>query len=263
MGVILFDNRKSHLTLTAAGQVLRDYARQVIGLVDQAEAAAASMDGELVGHVNVICSAAWNHVFPRLFADFQMQYPRLTMTVRFGRDLDLLPYLLENRASLGFLQEDPRSRHLDVVATGEEAVKLVVAARADHPLASWEIVDPSDLDDYPMVTFPGLRDNGQDYLSFLGHNFHIVMEIDTQQGVKAAVEAGLGIAVLADFTALPGPESPSLVQVPINAPLWTHHIYAVCNRRRRLTAVEQALVDYVFARLPRVRFQRSTSALKS
>ena len=85
LGVQLFDRTGPHITLTAAGTVLLDYALQAHALLAQAEHDIASLGGEHAGQLALGASTTIaQYVLPRLLGEFRRQHPRVLPTLVSG-----------------------------------------------------------------------------------------------------------------------------------------------------------------------------------
>lgn len=198
LGVQLFDRAGSSITLTPAGQVLLDYARQSHALLVQAEHAVAALGGEFAGRLALGASTTIaQYVLPRLIGEFRRDHPRVLPALVSGNTEQIVAAVESRRIALGFIEGPARSR--DVRTTPFLLDELVLIAPAAHEWAELESVPCSSLAAAPML----MRERGSGSrrvleLALERHGLRrgalrIVMELDSTEAIKSAVEAGLGI----------------------------------------------------------------------
>jgi len=204
IGRDLLERRANSVRLTAAGELMLPAAR---ALLQQAERVLQRVrggrsDGQLrVGYAPAVC----NGLLAAAVASFTRTQPGVRMDMR-----DLSP--TEMRAGL-------ETDRLDVVlsagrageAGGLQWVALmsahwVLAVNHQHPLARRQRVGPADVARGPLLVFR-LREY-PDYWNLLNSWLHehglqpiIAGEYDGVESLMAAVEAGLGVAVVTTATA--------------------------------------------------------------
>lgn len=92
LGVQLFDRGGAHITLTDAGRVLLDYARQVNSLLLEAEHGIAALSGEHAGQLALGASTTIaQYVLPRLLGEFCKEHPRVHPTLISGANASNSP----------------------------------------------------------------------------------------------------------------------------------------------------------------------------
>lgn len=92
LGVQLFDRGGAHITLTDAGRVLLDYARQVNSLLLEAEHGIAALSGEHAGQLALGASTTIaQYVLPRLLGEFCKEHPRVHPTLTSGANASNSP----------------------------------------------------------------------------------------------------------------------------------------------------------------------------
>jgi DNA-binding transcriptional LysR family regulator len=153
LGLILFDRTNRRVELTDAGRCLLDEAEAVLDRFDAAIAAMSRLRSGEAGQVHIgAVPALPPELVPRLLATFAAEAPEVGVVVRplpsgrrprqalEGSDFDL-----------ALVRGEVSEPGLDGTVVAREPVG--VALPVDHPLASRDAIEPSDLNGVPLVSF--------------------------------------------------------------------------------------------------------------
>jgi DNA-binding transcriptional LysR family regulator len=198
LGVQLFDRTGAHITLTAADSVLLGYAQQVNALLAQTEHDIAALSGEHAGQLALGASTTIaQYVLPRLLGEFCREHPRVHPTLISGNTEHIVDAVEKQKIALGFIEGPARSRDVKTEAFLEDELVLIVSTA--HEWAERKAVSCSELAAIPLL----MRERGSgtrhviemalERLGVKRSSLHIVMELDSTEAIKSAVEAGLGI----------------------------------------------------------------------
>lgn len=198
LGVQLFDRAGVHVALTPAGRVLLDFAEQSSSLLALAQQQIAALSGGQAGHLALGASTTIaQYILPRLLAEFSRQHPRVQFTLISGNTEHIVELLQEQKIALGLIEGPARSR--DVKTEPFLHDELVLLVPTAHEWAERTRVSPTELAAMPLL----LRERGSGTrrvveMALERHgvrrrSLQIVMELDSSEAIKSAVEAGLGI----------------------------------------------------------------------
>lgn len=198
LGVQLFDRSGAHIALTEAGRVLREYAEQGNELLVQAEQAIAALSGEHAGQLSLGASTTIaQYVLPRLLGQFRREHPRVAPTLMSGNTEHIVEAVAGQKIALGFIEGPARSREVKTEPFLED--ELVLIAPSAHEWAERALVSCAEVASVPLLMRErgsGTRHVVEMALERQGvkrSSLHIVMELDSTEAIKSAVEAGLGI----------------------------------------------------------------------
>jgi DNA-binding transcriptional LysR family regulator len=137
------------------------------------------------------------YVLPRLLGEFCREHPRVHPTLVSGNTEQIVEALERQRISLGFIEGPARTRDVKTEAFLED--ELVLIAPTAHEWAERTSVSCSELASIPLLMRErgsGTRHSIELALERQGikrNSLHIVMELDSTEAIKSAVEAGLGV----------------------------------------------------------------------
>ena len=197
LGVQLFDRTGSRIALTAAGDVLLDYSRQVSTLLARAEQAILALSGDHAGQLALGASTTIaQYVLPRLLGAFRRQHPRVQLTLISGNTERIVEAVAAQKVALGFIEGPAHDRNVKTEPFLEDELVLIVPTA--HEWAERAVVSPSEIAEIPLLMRErgsGTRQIVESALERNGvkrNSMRIVMELDSTEAIKSAVEAGLG-----------------------------------------------------------------------
>ncbi len=204
LGVQLFDRTGAHITLTEAGRVLLGYTQQVSSLLEQAEHDIASLSGEHAGHLALGASTTIaQYVLPRLLGEFHREYPRVHPTLISGNTERIVEAVQSQKIALGFIEGPSRSRDVKTEPFLED--ELVLIASTAHEFAERKVISCSELATMPLL----MRERGSGTRHVIEmalerqgvkrSSLRVVMELDSTEAIKSAVEAGLGLGFVSHW----------------------------------------------------------------
>jgi DNA-binding transcriptional LysR family regulator len=197
MGVQLLDRAGRRAKLTAAGAVLLDYARRSSELLEQAGHEIAALGGTFAGQLTLGASTTIaQYVLPGIVGNFCRTHPRVRPTLVSGNTEHIVEAVEKGTVALGFIEGPPRSNNVRTEAFLRD--ELVLIAPAAHAWAQRGTVAPAALIQSPML----MRERGSgtrrivelalEKACIRPGALNVVMELDSSEAIKSAVEAGFG-----------------------------------------------------------------------
>ena len=242
----LFNRTTRRLSLTEVGQVYYDRARRILDDVAEAEDAARSLQGELVGRLRLAApmSFAHQHLSPAIAA-FLVEHPRLEIELDLNdRQVDLVNEGFDLAVRIGTLQDSSMIARL--LAPCHRVVCASPAYLATHG-------EPRTLEDLEAPHHRCLvysnRPVVEQWRFRVGDSWQVA-RVATQrlmanngQALRDAAIEGLGLAVLPTFIASEPMVRGSLKAVLRGYQLAEPSIYAVWPPGRQLSTKARALVE--------------------
>jgi DNA-binding transcriptional LysR family regulator len=198
IGVQLFDRTGAQIALTEAGKVLLGYSQQANALFVQAEQEIAALSGDHAGQLALGASTTIaQYVLPRLLGEYCKENPRVHPTLISGNTEHIVEAVEKQKIELGFIEGPARSREVKSEPFLED--ELVLIASTAHEWAECASISVSDLCSAPLL----MRERGSgtrrviemalERQGIKRNSMRIVMELDSTEAIKSAVEAGLGV----------------------------------------------------------------------
>jgi len=198
LGVQLFDRSGARIALTAAGQILLAYSQQASALYSQAEEEIAALSGDHAGALALGASTTIaQYVLPRLLGAFSHSHPRAHLTLISGNTEQIVTAVEKQKIGLGLIEGPARSRDVKTEPFLEDELVMIVSAA--HEWAELRSIGCAAISEAPLL----MREHGSGTRRVVEmalerqgvklNSLRIVMELDSTEAIKSAVEAGLGI----------------------------------------------------------------------
>jgi DNA-binding transcriptional LysR family regulator len=259
LGVKLLLRTTRRITITDAGALFLDRAREILAAIEDAEDAARGLDS-LRGTIRIAIPIIYGtrEIVPRL-PKFLSMHPllRVEMSVVDARE-DLVAEGADLAIRLGDLDDSAfGARKLAALPTMLAASPAYLAARGTPKT-------PADLTSHDCIAGPG--NFGRNSWSFNRNGTEMSVDVrgristNSGPGLFASVMAGLGIAMVSSVMAGPEVKAGKLVQVLRGYKLPSVDVHAVFPGGPRPSTKVRALVDYFAAELKSYHGQRESEA---
>jgi DNA-binding transcriptional LysR family regulator len=200
-GVPLFDRIGRRLHLTAAGEELARWVREVLRVLEQADDALAALKGLRGGRIRVAVTSTAKYFAPKLIALFTARHPEVELRLFVNNRESVVQVLAANEVDLAIMGRPPAE--LETVAAPFADHPFVVIAAPEHPLAGKRSV--------PLSAFAGetflVREPGsgtraamERFFAEHGVEIRIGMEMESNETIKQAVMAGMGLSFISRHT---------------------------------------------------------------
>jgi len=248
-GLALFNRTRIGLEPTAAGQIVLEAAQEIEALLALCEERLAALKGLTAGRVSVGVVSTAKYFSPRLIAGFARQRPGIEVRMSVGNREDIIERLRALEVDVAIMGRPPLDLPVEASVLGPHP--LVIVAPPDHRLAGRRGIRRTELLDEVFL----LREEGSGtrsamtaYLAGLplvGGNLQI--ELGSNETIKQAVMAGLGIAFLSAHTVEAELESGRLVLLDVDGLPVEREWFAVRRRDKVLMPAAEAFLAFVKA----------------
>jgi len=196
LGVRLFDRAGGKISLTAQGSILLGYANKVAQLVAEAERELGDGDGKFSGELPLgVSTTIAQYVLPRLLGAFLEEHPHVQFSLHSGNTSQIVQFLLEGKVSLGLIEGPSRERGVRTEPFMEDELVLITPRSYESDQLSRSQLAQSSL--LMREHGSGTRhviEKALEKAGFKLKSFKNVMDLDSTEAIKSAVEAGLGVA---------------------------------------------------------------------
>lgn len=244
LGVRLLERTTRRVTLTAVG---RDFERKVRELLDDLDSALLGIRGVAatrMGEVTVACVPSTVYYYlSEVIRRYHDVSPKVRVKVMDAGANEVLGSVARGEADFGLNFMGAQEGDLDFTPLGEE--RFVAACRRDHPIARMRRVSWAELSRHDFISVARSSGNRlllDQALAGVGNRPQSIYETQHVTTSLGLVEAGLGVAAVPAM-AMPGPDHPLLVSVPLVEPVVTRKIGLIRRRGRSLSPAAQQLFD--------------------
>ncbi len=196
-GLPLVESAGRNIQLTNAGEAFLTHAIAAMGQLKDLEAVMAEHVGMKKGHINLAVVSTAKYFVPMLLVRFAKLYPGVDITLSIDNRENILGRLARNEVDLVVMGRAPKT--LDCEATAFATNPLSIVAAPDHPLSRRKHLPFSSMAEYSFV----VREQGSGTRAAMQRLFaqndvemKVVMEMPSNETIKQAVMAGMGLSFL-------------------------------------------------------------------
>ena len=200
--VSLLERGKGSVTLTKAGEIAFHQAKQILAHYKETK---RLIDELLYGDSgSIVISASFTfgeYILPYVLRRFQKLYPQITFMVNIVNSDDVMHQVQSREADIGIIENEFSSENLKVVSFAQDTVSVIAAS--NHDFYVGEVPTLEELATQTWILREkgsGTREVAEKALKELEITPAHVLELGSIQIIKGAVEAGLGISVLSNWT---------------------------------------------------------------
>jgi DNA-binding transcriptional LysR family regulator len=215
-GERLIDRSSRDGRLTDSGELLLEYGNRLLRLADEATQAVGALREVRKGRLLVGANEAGVYAILPFIADFRSRHPEVVVDVRRIAARQMAQEVMLRSVDFGVLTFKPPDRDLSSVVIGID--ELVLLVRPDDPLASQRQVSMEEMGLQTVIAHNDpspARDRVLQLYEQRHAALNIRLSLPSLDGIKRAVEMGLGVALLPRRCALGEIARKELIEVQV------------------------------------------------
>jgi len=249
IGLQLLQQAGRRMSLTDAGQELRGYAISIAAQMTELGAAMEKFRSRERGVLRLAVVSTANYFLPKTIAAFTSLHPGVRISLDVVNREAVLSALVDSRADLAITGQPPEGAYV----TGKHFMDnpLVVIANPSHALASGSGIALNRLADEVLVlreSGSGTRATVERYLAERKVAYRPGCELSSNEAVKQAVQAGLGIGIVPAQTVQLELETKRLIVLDVEGFPLLRKWFIVHRNDKRLSAVAEGFKTLLLAR---------------
>lgn len=245
VGMPLYTQVGRKLMFTDAGRALVETAREVLGSFERLDMTLADLRGSKAGTLRIAVVTTSKYFIPHLLGPFYKRYPGVDIQFRVGNREQIIARLEQGLDDFYVFSHPPADVAIDKIEFLPNP--LVAIAGGRHPLGKRTNIPLEDFLEQGLL----MREEGsgtryaiEEHLRHQGVKYRPKLTIESNEAIKHAVMAGLGVAILSVHTLAFGGRQGLAVLDVNRLPIDTHW-YFVWPGARRLSPVAQTFLEYV------------------
>ena len=223
VGLPLFEQVGKQTYLTEAGKIIHRHTQQVLDALANMEMEIADMQGLKTGHLRLAVVTTAKYFAPRALGKFCELYPGIDVSLKVTNRESLLQRMENHVDDLYIIGHPPQSDNMIFEPYLDNP--LVVLAPRNHPGS-------------------GTRMAIEDFFAQHKIELKIRMELGSNEAIKHAIDAGLGLSVLSRHTlSLEGVNGPLSILDVKGFPLsWQWHVGH--NKGKHLSLIAETFFEF-------------------
>jgi LysR family transcriptional regulator, low CO2-responsive transcriptional regulator len=253
IGLPLFEQMGKKIFLTEAGRELFHYARNIAQQLAEMEAVFEEMKGLGHGKLTLSVVNTANYFTPQLLAKFCQRHPDINVILQVANRDAVLKQLADNNTDLAIMGQPPDG--MDISAESFLDNPLVVIAAPDHPLAKLKHINFSRLAEETFLS----REKGSGTRSAMERVFaqhkiqpRISMEMETNEAIKQAVQAGMGLGILSLHSIELELETKRLAMLHVEHFPLVRHWFVAHRSNKRLSSAALAFKEFLLTEAEKI-----------
>ena len=250
LGLVLVEPRGRGLAPTAVGQRLAEAVRAIGAAWQSFEEDAAALQGLRQGHLRIAAVTTTEYFLPDLLGPFARRYPGIRIELAVENRAAVVARLERGDDELAAMMRPPD--HLPLARWPFLENPLVVVGAVGHALASRRRLRLVDLVDEPLLAREegsGTRAAAEEAFAQQGVSWPPRMALGSNEAIKHAVRAGMGLAVLSRHALAEVPASEGLAILPVAGFPLRRRWYLVWRQDRTLSLPARTLLEDLRERL--------------
>jgi DNA-binding transcriptional LysR family regulator len=246
LGERLFDRTSRTGTLTEAGRLLQDYATRLMRLASDAEQAVRELQQVRRGRVVIGANEAAVHTLLPYIERFTRDHPQALVEVRRVPSRQIATEILNRSIDCGVLTFQPPDKGLHAIPLGRD--ELVLLTHPAHPLAMRRRVSLEEVGRQVIIAHNDPSPARERVLRVYERRhatINIQIALPSLDGIKRAVESGLGVAVLPRRCALTEIARGQLAAVNVPGLGSARQVRLVYRRSGELSHAAEAFLETV------------------
>ena len=267
IGLPLFEHVGRNVEPTEAGRELYDACRSMFESLANLEMKVSDLKGLKRGRLRMGVVTTAKYLAPDILGEFSQLYPGVDLALKVTNRESIIDRMHTNEDDLYIMGQAPEGE-FEVESHVFAPNPLVIMASRSHPLVAKKKIRLAEIAKEPFIIREpgsGIRDVTIRTFEAKGLRPKVRMELGSNEAIKHAIAAGLGLSVLSLHTlTLEGTEGPVAVLDVEGFPI-LRHWYIVYPKGKELSLVARTFLEFAIGNEPNIRkrVQKMWPALKN
>jgi len=246
---LLIRGERGVVSLTAAGEVFRAFAEQVVAAHEEMLQQLNHLKKEVTGELIIAASTTpGEFVLPQLLNDFKARYPQVEAKVTIADTRDVVEKVLARECDLGFIGAPVERPRLILIPLIKD--EIVLAVYPDHSFARREAIRLEELQGQRLILREegsGTRRSLERLLAERGEKLpenNVVLVLGSTHAIIEAIQARLGIGFVSAFAVSRLQAGGQLYTVPIAGLSLTRDLFVAYEEGQLSTRLRQEFLTF-------------------
>jgi DNA-binding transcriptional LysR family regulator len=254
-GTRLVDRLSRRVLPTKAGELLYDYAQQLVALRDRTEAVMAEFSGKMKGRLSIGGSTIpGGYLLPRIIGLFSKRYPEVRISLKVGDTSEILSMVATGRIEAGVVGAKSSDKLLQQVPMALDEMCLVVPS--DHIWAQRQTIKFKELLGEPFIVRElgsGTLRSIEQQLQKKGYavsDLNIVAEMGSTEAVRQAIKNKVGLSILSAIAVADDIQTGLLKAISIEGLNLKRSFYLTTHKQRTPSPLSTTFIKFLKIEMP-------------
>ena len=250
LGEPLFDRRGRTVRLTAAGELLTEYAKRLLSLRDEAVLAIGELRGLSRGTLRLGANeTTCLYLLPEVLSAFTQAYPKVQVDIHRAITRSITERVIEGKLDFGIVTLPIKNTRLEAITIHRDEMALIVGPA--HALSSRRSVKMNDLENAPFILHKigtTTRERLVKHFNDGGVKIKVTMELASIETIKRFVSIGMGISIVPRLCIAKEIEEGSLKALSIRDARFQRKLGLIYNKDRYQSQAARAFLAIITAK---------------
>lgn len=264
VGLAMLEQIGKKIFLTQAGEELHRRSRDILLRVDETRAALESMKGVDHGQLNIAVVSTAKYFAPKLLALFCQRFNGVKLNLTVSNREEVLKCLAENRTDLAIMGQPPDEMDAEKEAFAYHPLGII--ASPQHPYAKAKQIPLHVLmKETLLIREPGSGTRNAFERLLATHRLQAenTLQMDSNETIKQAVMAGMGIALLSLHTIALELEAKRVIVLDVESLPVMRRWYIAHRTGKRLSPAAVAFREFLLHEGPQLLGQLQKKSTKA
>jgi len=235
---------------TKAGELLYHYARRLMALRDETEAAMAEFHGKIKGCLVIGGSTIpGGYILPKCIGAFTTVYPEVTISLIIGDTDQIIQDVLSGSPEFGIVGAKTSNKNIYQEKLIEDEMRLIVTS--DHKWAEEKHISPDLMFREPFI----VRERGSGTLKsiklslkekgYSSENLNIIAELGSTEAVIQGIKSKVGISILSTIAVAEELKAGTLKALTIKKLNLKRNFYLITHKQRSPSPLCNAFINFL------------------
>jgi DNA-binding transcriptional LysR family regulator len=246
----LIDRLGKKAVPTKAGELLYHYARKLITLRDETEAAMAEFHGKIKGRLVIGGSTIpGGYILPKCIGAFTTVYPEVTISLIIGDTNQITQDVLSGSPEFGIVGAKTSNRNICQEKLIKDEMRLIVTC--DHKWAEKKNISPDLMFKEPFI----VREHGSGTLKsikmslkekgYTSENLNIIAELGSTEAVIQGIKNKVGVSILSTIAVAEELKAGTLKALSIKELNLKRSFYLITHKQRSPSPLCKAFINFL------------------
>lgn len=246
----LIDRLGKNAVPTKAGELLYHYARKLIALRDETEAAMSEFQGIIKGRLVIGGSTIpGGYILPKRIGAFTKVYPEVTISLVIGDTDQIVRDVLSGLLELGIVGARTSNRNILQEKLIEDEMRLIVAA--NHKWSEKKHIRPTMMFKEPFI----IRERGSGTLKsiklslgekgYTTENLNIIAEMGSTEAVIQGIKNNVGVSILSTIAVEEELKTGTLSALAIEELNLKRNFYLITHKHRSPSPLCKTFIKFL------------------